>query len=1168
MASMTPWSHGGEADNTYRINDRGSRQLYEIDLTSFYNAANRGEAKSVKLSKKAKDVAAYKAAFRAKSKAAAQRLGIAFYPKGCERLPSLRRVLYDRMLVTVKNVNEAAGVSQRLGARSFKVVKGSDVVYVVLTFNDAVQVLDKLAQSKNDPAVIFSKPMLTKNIKKMTTTPPDPRFAFSLGNPNYQWHLWNTGQNTGTAGVDVNIRDVWDDYTGAGVIIAIADDGLEINHPDLVGNTAGMVHYNWPYAKADPTPENGQDDSHGTSVAGVSAASWFNGIGGVGSAPEANLVGLRWLVNYLPDYAADAGVISEVLGWGQTFGTDMGAADIDVHNNSWGPGHPTWLAPMEGIEVAALEAGIRDGRGGLGTIYMFAAGNDRADNGNANYGGYVASRYTIGIGAINDQGRNAAYSNPGCALVVSAPSSDPEFISGEAHQGITTTELQALGDGYRDDFGGTSSATPLTSGVVALMLEANPNLGWRDVQEILIASARKNDEADPDWQENLAGFHFNHRYGAGMVDAFAAVNMARTWTNLEPESHVSISKNGLDLPIPDDGSAEVEFDFFEEANKRIEHVLVKLDISHTRRQDLECVLISPSGVESRLTESFVGGAEDGIDYTFLTNFNWGEDSVGVWRVRVYDRVAGTTGTINSIEVTIYGVDRDPELSPIVLGSNRLGFVVDSTADYEIQARYLESTTLTRGTLPPGLVLDSVNNKITGVPTEKGTWFVEFTLTNEYGTTLYPVRIMVGDAPSDNIAGAIEQPDGSVSTNGFYGQFGLELGDTSDGSDAITSVIDVPLGSSGLPVSTYGESHVSLPHSGGGIVVFDWKVDSRQAVDRMWFSPSAGASAMIGWHGFISGERDWGTFASPLPDGSTTLKWSYLENRRADLSGGGGRGLLDLVKVYTKQEYSDMLTEYSGSDLTFSTSGRALWTPTKAFLPVDVQVDAAKVLQASSIGNAQNSELVTRLEGPGRVSFLWKVSSEPKDKLQFIVAGTLREEISGEDGDWAMYSAEIPAGTYDVSWRYLKDSRDSKGMDTGFITSVSFIKYSTYEMWAENHFTEGQLLDPAISGQAADPNHNGISNLLEYAFGGNPLGETPKATMPGIVIDEDGRGFTYRKNTTLSDLTYVMQTSTNMVDWDDVTGDLVATDGVYETYRYDWSPSPAEPKRFFRVKVSK
>ena len=75
---------------------------------------------------------------------------------------------------------------------------------------------------------------------------------------------------------------------------------------------------------------------------------------------------------------------------------------------------------------------------------------------------------------------------------------------------------------YYNNFGGTSASAPVVSGIVALMLQANPNLTWRDVKHILVDTAVKNDPSDPGWTQNGAGRWVNDRYGFGAVDAHQA----------------------------------------------------------------------------------------------------------------------------------------------------------------------------------------------------------------------------------------------------------------------------------------------------------------------------------------------------------------------------------------------------------------------------------------------------------------------------------------------------------------------------------------------------------------------------------------------------------------------------------------------------------------------
>merc|ERR1712238_194525 len=105
-----------------------------------------------------------------------------------------------------------------------------------------------------------------------------------------------------------------------------------------------------------------------------------------------------------------------------------------------------------------------------------------------------------------------------------------------------TTVITAVNDGKCTNGGdGTSLAAPIVSGVIALMLEVNPNLGWRDVQDILAWSSQVvnsvvvNSTADPSFARNSAGIVHSNRYGFGIVNANESVIMSETWTNLGPE---------------------------------------------------------------------------------------------------------------------------------------------------------------------------------------------------------------------------------------------------------------------------------------------------------------------------------------------------------------------------------------------------------------------------------------------------------------------------------------------------------------------------------------------------------------------------------------------------------------------------------------------------------
>jgi len=253
-------------------------------------------------------------------------------------------------------------------------------------------------------------------------------------------------------------------------------------------------------------------------------------------------------------------------------------------------------------------------------------------------------------------------------VVVCAPSS-----GASPALGITTvdrtgsngynTASSANGGDYANDFGGTSSATPTAAGIVALMLEKNANLGWRDVQEILIRSAYKFKPTDTGWATNGAGIPFNHNFGAGLIDATAAVNMASTWTNLSTQASETLTQSSLAVAIPNNQATGITRSFdFSASNLRVEQVTVQLDIDHTARGNLEITLTAPSGMVSRLAEVRSDSGDDYPNWKFSSVRHWGELSKGTWTVTIADRSAtgnSTGGTLRSAEVKIFGTSATP-----------------------------------------------------------------------------------------------------------------------------------------------------------------------------------------------------------------------------------------------------------------------------------------------------------------------------------------------------------------------------------------------------------------------------------------------------------------------------------------------------------------------------
>jgi len=547
-------------------------------------------------------------------------------------------VATDQWAVRLAPGADPAAMAASMGATHYSQVGQLKDTYVFEIPNSRLEVKGgaTFLRLRGDPRVNWVEQQFARQQQKRV--PADPLYLS-------QWHLNNTGQSGGTPGQDANVVAAWNQgYTGTGVVIGVVDDGLQYTHPDLAPNYLASASWDFNYNDADPSPDVTQD-FHGTSVAGVAAGRDDGATCGVGVAYRAQLSGLR-LISLATTDAQEASALSY---WGNT---------ISVYSNSWGPADDgTNLAGPGTLTQAAMADAVISGRGGLGSIYVWAGGNGLRHYDNTNYDGYANSRYVIAVGASDHNGVQSYYSEPGAPLLVNAPS------SGET-VGITTADLLGA-NGYNataspggdctNMFGGTSSAAPLVSGVVALMLQANPNLGWRDVRHILLGTAEKNDASNLDWVNNGAGRHVNHAYGYGRVDAGAAVTGARQRIhNLLPETTTSSGTITVNAAILDNDVTGVTSSFAVSQNFIVESVEVVFSATHTYRGDLRVALTAPSGTQSILAEDHWNANPDYSGWKFSSSRHWGELSSGTWQLNVSDRATGDTGTFDNWQLILHG----------------------------------------------------------------------------------------------------------------------------------------------------------------------------------------------------------------------------------------------------------------------------------------------------------------------------------------------------------------------------------------------------------------------------------------------------------------------------------------------------------------------------------
>jgi proprotein convertase subtilisin/kexin type 2 len=515
----------------------------------------------------------------------------------------------------------------------------------------------------------------------------DPQLAL-------QWHLNNDGAVTGRAGEDLRAFAAWQRTRGEGVRIAVIDDAIEVSHQDLAPNVVAGASYNYRQVnRGNPWPlPCSADDNHGTSVAGLIAARDFNGLGVAGVAPRASLVGYNALAT-----AVDTDV-SEAL--------NRDLAVNAIYNNSWGSPDDGFLHPAEASFIEAIDRGITSGRNGKGAIYVFPSGNGGCYNPdlratpavepcvreNSNYDGYVNKLGVITACAVDANGRQPFYGERGANILVCAPSSNlpPDSSNGFTNTNITTTAIQ---DRYRSDFTGTSASTPMVSGVAALMLAANPELTWRDVRLILASSARRNDFPatstlpDPEWTTHF-GLNFSHKYGFGVTNAQAAVQLAEGWTSVGgKESLLRCSPPAqtvnLALPDPVPGSPgavpQPVTSTIAVANcgiGKIEFVEIRFTAKaesypaqngeHPSTGDLRIRLSSPQGLVSELADAHICYNESQTavncgaynDYAFgsVRHLNEPVSSAGNgnWTLEVTDMLSQKAGKFVSWSITFFG----------------------------------------------------------------------------------------------------------------------------------------------------------------------------------------------------------------------------------------------------------------------------------------------------------------------------------------------------------------------------------------------------------------------------------------------------------------------------------------------------------------------------------
>jgi subtilisin family serine protease/subtilisin-like proprotein convertase family protein len=471
-----------------------------------------------------------------------------------------------------------------------------------------------------------------------------------------QWYLEDNRELPHSHTGGMRVREAWSlGYSGRGVTVSVLDDGLQINHPDIALNYDPRASTDLNGNDDDPTPTNNRLNVHGTRCAGVIAAAAGNNHCGVGIAFNASVGGVRMLDGGVSDYVEAA-----ALGLNQQH--------IDIYTASWGPDDTG--AEFDGpgkLAAKTMKHGVEKGRGGLGNIYVWASGNGGIGD-SCGADGYVSSIYTLAISSVSSSNGRPAYSEHCAATIASTYSS-----STNDRTAITTTDVP---DGCTYHHSGTSASAPIAAGVIALALEANPLLTWRDVQHILLRSANPSTLLhNVGWSTNGVGRRVSDVFGYGLIDAEAAVRLAKHWVTVpaavtckakmipkQIELHGQF-KHRLGISI--DNTCTIQY---------VEHVQITLALNYTRHGDLRITLRSPAGTETVLLPPRPRDNTTGLferRWPLLSVHTWGEDAHGVWTVTVENvgaqQPGDNHGTFDGWSLIVHGTDvpaqpSDPERS--------------------------------------------------------------------------------------------------------------------------------------------------------------------------------------------------------------------------------------------------------------------------------------------------------------------------------------------------------------------------------------------------------------------------------------------------------------------------------------------------------------------------
>jgi len=471
------------------------------------------------------------------------------------------------------------------------------------------------------------------------------RLMSSVNDPMWE-EMWYVNRRDSFT---MNVQGAWKQgVSGHGVAVTILDDGIEKDHPDLLRNYDPLSSTDINDGDSDPNPRYDFSDSnrHGTRCAGQVAATPNNSLCAIGIAFNAMIGGIRMLDGQVSD-AVEARSLS--------FNPDH----IHIYSSSWGPNDDGKTVDGPGkLASRAFQQGIFRGRKGKGSIFVWASGNGGRYKDNCNCDGYATSIFTITVSSTSESGSIPWYSEPCSATIAttysSGTTSEKQIVTTDLHHKCTTKHT------------GTSASAPMAAAIIALTLEANPSLTWRDVQHIMIRTSRAGNLQAPDWKMNGVGRKVSHNYGYGLMDAEAMVRLARRWRTVPIQQSCEVVSPYYYKIIQPMSFITIELDVLTCPGVRfLEHVVSPIHVTAGRKRgDLRIYLMSPQGTRSTLLHNRPSDFSSSgfTNWPFMTTHSWGESPIGKWTLEIHNDAYSSWVSESKFfrwSLKLYGTPSDP-----------------------------------------------------------------------------------------------------------------------------------------------------------------------------------------------------------------------------------------------------------------------------------------------------------------------------------------------------------------------------------------------------------------------------------------------------------------------------------------------------------------------------